>query len=231
MAINIEMNFLNETGSYEVLYPKTLGSLVEGKVNSASNADTAASAITSNNCIGNSATATKLQTSRSLKVNLNSASSQSFNGSVDATSIGISGVLPVGYGGTGTTSYSSLASYLNSYLSTGCSIYTTTYIGTGQSKTQWIGYTFNNVPKVCFCVPIVTQSSSTQGPEFEYSVFMPINPTQTGDNNTYRSYGVGASGIINAGALLADYYSPRKLIRVSHWWNLTSLTYFLAVLY
>ena len=45
--------------------------------------------------------ATKLATSRNLKVNLANNYAQSFNGTNDATNIGVSGILPEAYGGTG----------------------------------------------------------------------------------------------------------------------------------
>ena len=48
-------------------------------------------------------TAEKLKTARSLKVALGSTTAQSFDGSADATSIGVSGTLPVANGGTGQT--------------------------------------------------------------------------------------------------------------------------------
>lgn len=51
--------------------------------------------------------AASLTTSRSLQVALGSASAQAFNGTANATSIGVSGVLPVSYGGTGTTTFTS----------------------------------------------------------------------------------------------------------------------------
>lgn len=50
--------------------------------------------------------ASKLTTARNLKVNLASTSSASFNGSADATGIGVSGALAVGNGGTGSTTAS-----------------------------------------------------------------------------------------------------------------------------
>lgn len=40
MSKNIEINIQTTNGTYETLYPKTLGSLVDGSVNSAVNADT-----------------------------------------------------------------------------------------------------------------------------------------------------------------------------------------------
>lgn len=45
----------------------------------------------------------KFATARNLKVNLASTAAQSFNGSADASSIGVSGTLPVTNGGTGTS--------------------------------------------------------------------------------------------------------------------------------
>lgn len=45
----------------------------------------------------------KFATARSLKVNLASTAAQSFDGSADASSIGVSGILPVANGGTGTS--------------------------------------------------------------------------------------------------------------------------------
>ena len=47
--------------------------------------------------------AERLETARNLKVALGSSNAQSFDGSADATSIGVSGTLPVANGGTGQT--------------------------------------------------------------------------------------------------------------------------------
>lgn len=51
----------------------------------------------------NAATATKLKTARNLKVNLASTANDQFDGSGDATAIGVSGTLPIDNGGTGRT--------------------------------------------------------------------------------------------------------------------------------
>ena len=51
----------------------------------------------------NAATATKLKTARNLKVNLASTANAQFDGSGDATAIGVSGTLPIANGGTGRT--------------------------------------------------------------------------------------------------------------------------------
>lgn len=55
------------------------------------------------NITGNAGTATKLQTARTIRTNLSSTSTASFNGTADITP-GITGTLSVGHGGTGTTS-------------------------------------------------------------------------------------------------------------------------------
>lgn len=51
---------------------------------------------------GNAVSASKLETARKLGVNLQSSSFQYFDGSSDATDIGVSGVLPIANGGTST---------------------------------------------------------------------------------------------------------------------------------
>lgn len=71
---------------------------------SATSATSATSAATASSCSGNAATATKLQTSRKLKVSLSAADAASFDGSEDAQSIGVSGKLAISNGGTGADS-------------------------------------------------------------------------------------------------------------------------------
>lgn len=58
--------------------------------------------------VGSAAQADKLSTTRNLKVNLASGNQQSFDGSADATEIGVKGILPVGNGGTGMTDIESV---------------------------------------------------------------------------------------------------------------------------
>ena len=53
--------------------------------------------------IGTAASAIKLATPRKLRVNLQSSSFQYFDGTADATDIGVSGVLPIEHGGTSTS--------------------------------------------------------------------------------------------------------------------------------
>ena len=52
---------------------------------------------------GNAVSASKLATPRKLRVNLQSSSFQNFDGTDDATNIGVSGVLPIANGGTSTS--------------------------------------------------------------------------------------------------------------------------------
>ena len=51
---------------------------------------------------GNAVSASKLETARKLGVNLQTSAFQSFDGTADATNIGVSGVLPIANGGTST---------------------------------------------------------------------------------------------------------------------------------
>ena len=78
--------------------PGNIGALPSnGTAVAALSANTASSAATA-------ASAAKLQTGRSLKVNLASGSGQTFDGSGDAQAIGVSGILSVGNGGSGSNS-------------------------------------------------------------------------------------------------------------------------------
>lgn len=83
------------------------------------------------NATGLAASATKLATARTIKVNLASKAAPSFDGTANLTP-GVSGTLPLGNGGTGQTSLSGLVSALNSgglvRVTTG------TYTGTGTAS-------------------------------------------------------------------------------------------------
>lgn len=57
---------------------------------------------------GSADEATKLATARNMQVNLASGNQQSFDGSADATGIGVKGILPEGNGGTGMTDLESV---------------------------------------------------------------------------------------------------------------------------
>lgn len=72
---------------------------VHNYAGSSSAGGAATSALT---CTGNSNTATTLQTARTIQTNLGSTATASFNGSANITP-GITGTLPISYGGTGST--------------------------------------------------------------------------------------------------------------------------------
>lgn len=128
MSKNIEINIQTTANTYETLYPKTLGSLIDGAVSLATNATNATSATSASQ-------ATKLSTARTIRTNLSSTSTASFDGTSNITP-GITGTLSVSYGGTGVTSYSSLANQLSSYISSsGDTVSVKQYTSTGSPPT------------------------------------------------------------------------------------------------
>ncbi|MBR1730391.1 MAG: hypothetical protein IJ728_12810 [Selenomonadaceae bacterium] len=84
-----------------------------GLGNVANTADADKTVKSAGTCTGNSATATKLQTARTIQTNLASANSASFDGSGNV-SPGVTGILPVANGGTGNAS--GTAKYISSNL-------------------------------------------------------------------------------------------------------------------
>lgn len=80
---------------------------------------------------GNANSATKLQASRKLKVNLAGADAQSFDGSADAQSIGVSGKLAIINGGTGADSINGIR--------TNIGVNAVTTAGTGDAYTASVG--------------------------------------------------------------------------------------------
>lgn len=113
------------------------------------------------NSTGLAASATKLATARTIKVNLASTAAPSFDGTANLTP-GVSGTLPLGNGGTGQTSLSGLVSALNSgglvRVTTG------TYTGTGTAS---VSITVGFAAKMIIVLPITNaytadfESSST----------------------------------------------------------------------
>ena len=93
MAKNIQMQYFNGS-SYEVCYPQVLMTNVTGILPIANGG-------TGNNS-GLAATATKLATARTIRTNLASTSTASFDGSGNITP-GITGTLSIANGGTGQT--------------------------------------------------------------------------------------------------------------------------------
>ena len=75
---------------------------------------------------GNAVSANKLATPRKLGVNLQSPTYQNFDGTTDTTNIGVSGVLPIANGGTGTSS-GVINTIAYSWSADGTDRFTTTY--------------------------------------------------------------------------------------------------------
>ncbi|MFG6379564.1 MAG: hypothetical protein K1W19_14805 [Lachnospiraceae bacterium] len=73
------------------------------------------------NTTGNAATATKLQTARTIRTNLASTSSTSFDGTANITP-GVTGTLPVANGGTGATTAANARTNLGAFSSSGGTI-------------------------------------------------------------------------------------------------------------
>lgn len=94
---------------------------------------------------GNAVSASKLATARKLGVSLQASAFQNFDGTADVTNIGISGVLPVANGGTGTNDgVINTIAYANS--ADGTDGFTTVYPnlnlldGTKDFRGNWTGY-------------------------------------------------------------------------------------------
>ena len=92
---------------------------------------------------GKAVSASKLETPRKLRVNLQSSSFQYFDGTADATDIGVSGVLPIEHGGTSTSDgVINIIAYSNS--ADGTDDFTTVYPnlnlidGTKDFSGEWI---------------------------------------------------------------------------------------------
>lgn len=112
-AAGAQGSFLRGDGTWAALSKSTVGlGNVDNTADSnksvkyatsAGSATSATSATTASSCSGNAATATKLATARNIQTNLGSTSAASFNGTANVTP-GVTGTLPIGNGGTGTTS-------------------------------------------------------------------------------------------------------------------------------
>ena len=106
---------------------------------------------------GNAVSASKLATARKLGVNLQSSSFQDFDGTADATNIGVSGVLPIANGGngnayglsTGISYLSGITSLLSiavpTIFSTNQLIQWTTVVGNSTKNTPVSGHTFTGI--------------------------------------------------------------------------------------
>lgn len=170
MSKNIEINIQTASNTYETLYPKTLGPNIDGAVSLATKATSADS----------------LTNSRTIQTNLASTSSASFNGTSNITP-GVSGVLPVGNGGTGTTSYSSLASTLSSYFSFG-KIKTGYYKGNGGSTDATINFTSGYQYILLSGFNLTSDSSSSNYVLDDISVGTILIPLSYSTGNGYFTY-------------------------------------------
>lgn len=111
---------------------------------------------------GNAVSASKLVTARKLGVSLQASTYQNFDGTADVTNIGVSGVLPIANGGTGTIDGNiNTIAYANS--ADGTDGFTTVYpnlnLLEGSKK-----YTKDN--------PKIVSSSATDGPNYLQDVFI-----------------------------------------------------------
>jgi len=117
----------NASGGYDTIHLETSasavlmsnGTTVEAAVNgkAASNHTHTAAQVGALATNGTAAAATKLATARSVQVNLASTAAASFNGTANITP-GVTGVLPIARGGTGTTSIIKLAGAIDNELYT-----------------------------------------------------------------------------------------------------------------
>ncbi|MFT8544912.1 MAG: hypothetical protein ABF768_09980 [Leuconostoc falkenbergense] len=122
----------------------------------------------------NAASASKLETARKLGVNLQSSTPQNFDGTSDATNIGVTGVLPIANGGNGndygvstSISYlSGITSLLSIVVPTPFSpnqlIQWTTVVGTSTTNTPFVGHGFTGT--------IFTQYNSSGSGRLDYLI-------------------------------------------------------------
>lgn len=183
MATNITINYYNGS-SYVELRPHAY------LADTATSATSASSATTASSCSGNSATATKLATSRTIRTNLSSTTSASFNGTANITP-GVTGTLGVSNGGTGVTSYSSLATQLSSYIG-GNDIKHGYYKGTG-SLNKIVTLEVGIVPKLFMLFPTNGYGQISNG---QFTVAFYIIWYTGGFYNTIPSITIGSSTAI-----------------------------------
>lgn len=137
MATNIQMNILQDSGNYETIYPETDYNILKNKP----------TLVTSYN---------QLTDKPTLVTSYNQLTDKPVIPTVPSFP------LSVNNGGTGVTSYSSLANKLNSYISTGLVVQSISYVGNGGSGTSNRRKTFPAVSgkTLTFCLYNLDYSSS-----------------------------------------------------------------------
>ncbi len=142
------------------------------------------------------AAATKLAASHNLKVNLATTNAQAFNGTADATNIGVAGVLPIANGGTGNT-VGKAAMVAGTYKS-----------GGGAQPPNWIGkgnvkFAMMNgfpgisglLPTYCDCILMDTYPTGTDVPWATAIAVSRQNPPRafiaSGDDTNATSWTAG----------------------------------------
>lgn len=136
---------------------------------------------------GNAVSASKLATPRKLGVNLQSSSFQYFDGTADATNIGVSGVLPIEHGGTSTSDgVINTTAYANS--ADGTDDFTTVYPNlnllkntrhlTATSNSSWWNTLFSSEQIYDSAIKSKTGVSAMT---LSFDVFVPLN-AKVGDS-------------------------------------------------
>ena len=208
MSKNIEIN-INNGITYETLYPKTLGSLVDGKVSSSTQSDSA----------------NTLTTGRTIRTNLASTSTATFDGSSNITP-GVSGTLTVSNGGTGVTSYSALATQLNSYINSGCELVCVDYTGNGSNQQNiTLSHTKTNCQAIFITVNGMFSSLGSNASNFSYGIMTLPNGTNSG----VYTLTVGGDGGI--GTYNGIIYPYANYIRVKEIFNFNGAPYRMIVFY
>ena len=131
--------------------------------------------------VGTAVSAIKLATPRKLRVNLQSSSFQYFDGTADATNIGVSGVLPIEHGGTSTSDgVINTTAYSNS--ADGTDDFTTVYPNLNLLKnTRTLTATSTSLAwNILFSSsqiydPTIKSKTGVSAMTFSFSVYVPLN--------------------------------------------------------
>ena len=122
---------------------------------------------------GNAVSASKLVTPRKLGVNLQASAYQNFDGTADVTNVGVSGVLPIANGGTGTSDgVINTIAYANS--ADGTDGFTTVYpnLNLGDNTKTFVG-TEEGPSNLRGSIRIETELQKTQDGDINYLTFKP----------------------------------------------------------